>query len=185
MAVQSTPVPSVVQPPHCSRFVSASMHSKPSPSPVEHAVWCAGHARLERLRLRAAAEAARAQTALSEHQPAARRGGPGSAVEREEEREDAGEGGRRRGSKEGGDAPEAQMLSELQPNPLGTPAAGMVAHFWVDVLHDWLTHCWSGEGIGLAGSPLAQSAPEPPHMPSVPQKKKAWQSLLDVHASPR
>lgn len=156
------------------------MHSKPSPRPVEHAVWCAGHAMLERLRLRAAAEAARAQTALSEHQPARRgnRGRAGQSREHEKEGERLEEGER-------GDAPEAQFVSALQPNPLGTPAAGRAAHFWVDELHDWLTHCWSGDGIGLAGSPLAHAAPEPPHMPSVPQKKKAWQSLLDVHASPR
>lgn len=73
----------------------------------------------------------------------------------------------------------------LQPNPFGTPAAGGEAHVWVVVSHDWLTHCWLGEGMGAEGSPFAHAAPVPPHLPSVPQKKNAWQSVSAVHVSPR
>lgn len=125
MAVQSMPVPSAVQPPHCSRLVSASMHSKPSPRPVEQAMWCEGHS-IERLRLREAGEAASAQIELPEHQPVSSKTEPVSC------------GGLRRTERRAvvQDAPEAQMLSTLQPKPLGTPAEGISAHFCVVASHD-------------------------------------------------
>lgn len=84
-----------------------------------------------------------------------------------------------------GNTPDAHMSLLLQPKPLGTPSEGAVPHVWVAASHVWLTHCCSGLGIGALGSPLAHAALAPPQVPSVPQKKNAWQSLSDEQASPR
>lgn len=73
----------------------------------------------------------------------------------------------------------------LQGYPFGMPLLGGELQDLDVESHDWLTHCWSGNGIGESTMPFAHAAPVPPHMPSVPQKKNAWQSLSCWHESPR
>jgi hypothetical protein len=64
------PVPSARQPPHCSRLVCGSMHSKPAETLTLQAIWLAGHISVERLRVRAPCDAASEQTSFSGlHQP--------------------------------------------------------------------------------------------------------------------